>query len=251
METNDNKRIQFNRKSLERRKARNKKSTVTLIILLLVLVGVLIYLSRFAAKNKEKEVSGTEIANTQNNTDMKKVTDFSLIGKNGNPVSLSEYKGKVLLIVNTATGCGFTPQYEELEAMYKKLKDKGFEILDVPCNQFGNQTPGTDAEITEFCQVKFGTDFPQFKKSDVNGENELPLYTWLKGQKGFEGFDADNKLTPILEKMFDESNPGWRESSDIKWNFTKFLVDRFGNVVARFEPTHSMEDVEAQVEKLL
>ncbi|MBQ6310509.1 MAG: glutathione peroxidase [Bacteroidales bacterium] len=182
---------------------------------------------------------------------MKKVTDFFLTGKNGQQVSLSEWKGKVLLIVNTATGCGFTPQYDELEAMYKKLKDKGFEILDIPCNQFGNQTPGTDDEITEFCQLKFGTDFPQFKKSDVNGENELPLYTWLKSQKGFEGFDADNKLTPILEKMFDEKNPGWRETSDIKWNFTKFLVNRDGEVVARFEPTHPLSKVEAAVEELL
>ncbi|MBQ3382181.1 MAG: glutathione peroxidase [Bacteroidales bacterium] len=182
---------------------------------------------------------------------MKTVTDFSLIGKNGQEISLAEYKGKVLLIVNTATGCGFTPQYEELEAMYRKLKDKGFEILDVPCNQFGNQTPGTDEEITEFCQVKFGTDFPQFKKSDVNGPNELPLYTWLKSQKGFEGFDADNKLTPILEKMFDENAPGWRETSDIKWNFTKFLINRNGEVVARFEPTCSLDKVEAAVTMLL
>ena len=109
---------------------------------------------------------------------MATVYDFNLKDKKGNEVSLETYKGKVLLIVNTATGCGFTPQYEDLEAMYRSLKDKGLEILDVPCDQFGHQAPGTDEEIHEFCTAKFGTDFPQFKKSDVNGANELPLYTW-------------------------------------------------------------------------
>lgn len=189
--------------------------------------------------------------NSKTEKNMKTIYDFTLQDKKGNEVSLAEYKGKVLLIVNSATGCGFTPQYEELEAIYSKLKDKGFEVLDVPCNQFGNQTPGTDDEITQFCRMKFGTDFPQFKKSDVNGSNELPLYTWLKSEKGFEGFDADNKLTPLLEKMFDEANPKWRETSDIKWNFTKFLIDRDGKVVARFEPTKDMKKVEEEVEKLV
>ena len=127
MENQPNKRIQFDRSSLERRKAKNKKSTVTLIVLLLILIGVLIYLSRFAAQNKKDQPS-TNTENTLKTNDMKTVTDFSLIGKNGQEISLAEYKGKVLLIVNTATGCGFTPQYEELEAMYRKLKDKGFEI---------------------------------------------------------------------------------------------------------------------------
>lgn len=108
---------------------------------------------------------------------MATVYDFKLKDKKGNEVSLDAYKGKVLLIVNTATGCGFTPQYEELEAMYHELKDKGFEILDVPCDQFGHQAPGSDEEIHEFCTAKFGVDFPQFKKSEVNGANELPLYT--------------------------------------------------------------------------
>ena len=116
---------------------------------------------------------------------MATVYDFNLRDKKNNEVSLSEYKGKVLLIINTATECGFTPQYEELEAMYKRLKGQGLEILDIPCNQFGGQAPGTDEEIKEFCSLKFGTDFPQFKKSEVNGENELPLYTFLKAQKGF------------------------------------------------------------------
>ena len=182
---------------------------------------------------------------------MDTVYNFCVLNKKGNKVGLSQYKGNVLLVVNTATGCGFTPQYEELEAMYRRHKGCGFEILDFPCDQFGHQAPGSDKEITEFCQMKFGTDFPQFKKCEVNGENALPLFQWLKSQKGFKGFDADNELTPVLEKMFNEKCPGWRQSSDIKWNFTKFLINRKGEVVARFEPTHDMADVERQVKKLL
>lgn len=179
----------------------------------------------------------------QESKSMTTVYDFSLTDAKGNDVSLSAYKGKVLLIVNTATGCGFTPQYNELEAMYSSMKADGFEILDIPCNQFGNQAPGTDEEIAEFCRVNFGTEFPQFTKSDVNGENELPLYTWLKSQKGFEGFDKENSLSPRLENMFDKADPDWRSKSDIKWNFTKFLIDRNGKVIARFEPTKDMGKV--------
>ncbi len=182
---------------------------------------------------------------------METVYDFCVLDKKGNKVNLSQFKGNVLLVVNTATGCGFTPQYEELEAMYRRRKDSGFEILDFHCDQFGHQTPGSDEEITKFCQMKFGADFPQFKKSEVNGENALPLFQWLKAQKGFEGFDAANELTQVLENMFDEKCPGWRESSDIKWNFTKFLINRKGEVVARFEPTHDMADVECEVTKQL
>ena len=114
------------------------------------------------------------------------VLDFTVKDRKGNDVALSEYKGKVLLIVNTATKCGFTPQYEELEALYKAYKDKGLEILDFPCNQFGNQAPGSDEEIAQFCSLNYGTEFPQFKKIEVNGENEDPLFTYLKKEKGFE-----------------------------------------------------------------
>lgn len=182
---------------------------------------------------------------------MATVYDFQLKDKKGNEVSLSDYKGKVLLIVNTATECGFTPQYDELEALYKAHRAQGLEILDIPCNQFGGQAPGSDEEIHEFCTMKFGVEFPQFKKTDVNGADELPLYTFLKQQKGFAGFDANHKLTPILEGMFDKATPDWRKSNDIKWNFTKFLIDREGHVVARFEPTHDIKDIEKQIEQLL
>lgn len=182
--------------------------------------------------------------------DMKTVYDFSLKDKEGKEVSLEQYKGKVLLIVNTATGCGFTPQYEDLEAMYHKLQSKGLEILDIPCNQFGHQAPGSDAEIKEFCTVKFGADFPQFKKSDVNGANELPLYTWLKSEKPCLG-GYDEKLAAVMEKLYNEANPEPRKKDDIQWNFTKFLISRDGQVIARFEPVVDMKEVEKQVEAAL
>ena len=152
---------------------------------------------------------------------------YDLKAKNGKgeEVSFKQYKGKVLLIVNTATGCGFTPQYEGLENMYKKYHEKGLEILDFPCNQFGNQAPGTDDEIHEFCQLKYHTSFDQFAKIDVNGENESPLYTFLKSQK-----------KSLL-------------GNKIKWNFTKFLVDKEGNVVDRFEPMTTPESIDSKIAK--
>ena len=189
--------------------------------------------------------------NKNNTLNMATFYDFNLLDKKGNTVSLDQYKGKVLLIVNSATGCGFTPQYEDLEAIHRRLKGQGFEILDIPCDQFGHQAPGSDDEITEFCTLRFGTDFPQFKKSEVNGPNELPLYTFLKSQKGFEGFDMDNKIAPLLVDMFDKTGTDWRTSSDIKWNFTKFLVNRNGQVVARFEPTKDMAQVEDYIKAIL
>ena len=193
----------------------------------------------------------TIVGMAQNNDkDMKTVYDFSLNDKSGNEVSLSQYKGKVLLIVNTATGCGFTPQYEDLETMYHSLKDKGLEILDIPCNQFGHQAPGSDAEIKEFCTLKFGAYFPQFKKSDVNGANELPLCTWLKSQKPCQG-GYEAKLAAVMEKLYNEANPEPRKKDDIQWNFTKFLINRQGEVVARFEPTVDMKEVRKQVEAAL
>lgn len=155
------------------------------------------------------------------------IYDFIAKDIHGTEISLSKYKGKVLLIVNTATGCGFTPQYEGLQTLYEKYQSKGLEILDFPCNQFGNQAPGTEAEIVSFCQLNYNVTFPQFAKIEVNGEGEHPLYTYLKKQKG--GFLG----------------------SKIKWNFTKFLVDRNGNVIARFASTVTPEKIEAQIEKLL
>ena len=178
------------------------------------------------------------------------IYDFKVKNRLGEEVDLADYKGKVLMIVNTATGCGFTPQYEGLENLYRKYKEQGFEILDFPCNQFGHQAPGSDDEIHEFCTLHYNTLFPQMTKSDVNGDNALPLFTWLKSQKGFEGFGKGPKammMAALLKKM----DKDYKNNPDIKWNFTKFVIDRQGNVAARFEPTAKMSDVEACVAGLL
>lgn len=181
---------------------------------------------------------------------MANVYDFTVKDRTGNEVSLKDFEGKVLLIVNTATGCGFTPHYEPLEAMYKDLKDKGLEILDFPCNQFANQAPGTEEEIHEFCTLKFGTEFPQFAKIDVNGEDAEPLFEYMATEKPFEGFGKGIK-NAALKKFADANNKAFGDKAYIKWNFTKFLVNKEGSVVARFEPTVDMADVRKAVEELL
>lgn len=170
------------------------------------------------------------------------IYDYSVTDPKGNEISLKDFEGKVILIVNTATGCGFTPHYKDLEDMYEQYHEQGLEIIDVPCNQFAGQTPGTDEEIHEFCTLKYNTQFPQMKKSDVNGENALPLFDYLKTQKGFEGFGKGPKaiaMGALLRKM----DKDYKNNPNIKWNFTKFVVDREGTVVARFEPTADMSDV--------
>ena len=177
------------------------------------------------------------------------VYDYTAIALDGTEVKLSDYAGKVLLIVNTATGCGFTPQYDDLEAIYKEYRDQGFEILDFPCNQFANQAPESDEEIHEFCTLKFGTEFPQFKKGDVNGENANPLFVYLATEKPFVKFTgAKGILMNGVKKAVDKE---FGDKAYIKWNFTKFLVDREGNVLERFEPTTKMEDVSAAIAKVL
>ena len=177
--------------------------------------------------------------------------NFSAIAQGGESISLNKYKGKVVLIVNTASRCGFTPQYADLERLYKAYSDKGFEILDFPCNQFGGQSPESDEETTQFCQLNYGTQFPQYSKIEVNGENETPLYAWLKSQKGFAGFDKSQKLGGLLDTMLRKANPDYDKSTDIKWNFTKFLINREGNVVERFEPTTDMKVVEEAIVRQL
>ena len=181
---------------------------------------------------------------------MKTVYDFTVKDRSGKDVSLSEYQGKVLLIVNTATGCGFTPHYDPLEAMYKELRDQGFEILDFPCNQFANQAPGNDDEIHQFCTLKFGTEFPQFAKIDVNGETADPLFAFLATEKPFEGFGKGLK-NKALEKFSNMNNKNFGEKAYIKWNFTKFLINREGKVIARFEPTVNMDEVKEAVRAAL
>ena len=166
-------------------------------------------------------------------------------------ISLSDYKGKVLLIVNTATRCGFTPQYKELEALYEKYHAEGLEILDFPCNQFGEQAPGTIQEIHQFCTANFDIQFPQFDKINVNGANESPLFTYLKSQKGFSGFDLNDQRGKMMDGMLRKQDADYDKKSDIKWNFTKFLVSRDGRVVKRYEPTDKINDIEADITREL
>lgn len=164
------------------------------------------------------------------------IYDFTVKARDGSEVSLSDYQGKVLLIVNTATGCGFTPQYDELQEIYDTFKDRGFEILDFPCNQFGAQAPGDDEEIHSFCTLRFGTTFPQFSKVDVNGENAIPLFKWLADNTKFKGFGM-SPMGMMLSGVVKKTDKDYKNNGNIKWNFTKFLINRNGEIVARFEPT--------------
>jgi glutathione peroxidase len=156
------------------------------------------------------------------------VHDFTATTIDGKPLPLERFRGKVLLIVNTASQCGLTPQYADLEAMYRRLEPRGFEVLGFPCNQFGNQEPGSEGEIAQFCETRYGVSFPMFAKIDVNGSEAHPLYDWLR-----------------------KAAPGLLGSEAIKWNFTKFLVDREGRVVERFAPTTTTDDNVPAIEKLL
>ena len=181
---------------------------------------------------------------------MTTVYDFKVKEKSGEMKSLQDYEGKVLLIVNTATGCGFTPHYDPLESMYKEFRDQGFEILDFPCNQFANQAPGSDEEIHQFCTMKFGTEFPQFAKIDVNGETADPLFAYLATEKPFQGF-GKGIMNAALDKFAKANNKAFGDKAYIKWNFTKFLINRKGEVVERFEPTVDMEEVREAVKAAL
>ena len=177
------------------------------------------------------------------------IYDIKVLNRKGEEVEMASFKGKVLLIVNTATGCGFTPQYKGLEELYEKYNESGFEILDFPCNQFGNQAPGSDDEIHEFCTFKYKTSFDQFKKIDVNGENESELFKYLKAQKVEEKVEGlKNKMAM---KAISKISTTAKNDGDIKWNFTKFLVDREGNVVGRFSPTTEPQKIEASIKELL
>ncbi len=178
------------------------------------------------------------------------IYDFTVLNNKGEEVSLRKYEGKTLLIINSATGCGFTPQYEELQDLYETNVDKGLIILDFPCNQFGNQAPGSNEEIVDFCNSRYGITFPIFAKIEVNGENASPLFTYLKEAqnfKGVKGHPFKNMTMKALSKLSKTS----KSDNDIRWNFTKFLVDKSGKVVARFEPIENMKDVKKKVEEIL
>ena len=190
-------------------------------------------------------------APAEQNTD--NIYQFSVLDGVGNEVNLADYQGKLLLVVNTATHCGFTPQYEALQALYDKYRGQGFEILDFPCNQFGEQAPGTNEEIHEFCTGTYNITFPQMAKIDVNGtdEDQSPLYAWLISKAPFAGFDTTNPVGARLDQMFRSQDSTFDKLPNIKWNFTKFLIDREGNVVRRFEPYEGYEPIDAAIKELL
>lgn len=177
------------------------------------------------------------------------IYNYKVKNRKGKEVSLADFEGKVLLIVNTATGCGFTPQYKGIEELYEKYHEQGFEVLDFPCNQFGHQAPGDDNEIHEFCTAKYKTQFDQFAKIEVNGDKEDPLFTFLKKQMPEEetGGMGGNLKMKAIEKL----SKTFMDKGDIKWNFTKFLVDRNGKVVKRFAPTVEPEKIESEIVDLL
>lgn len=178
------------------------------------------------------------------------IYDFTVEKADGTQVSMEEYRGKVLLIVNTATECGFTPHYEQLQSLYVQAHDQGFEILDFPCNQFGAQAPGTDEEIHAFCTGRFGVTFPQFAKVDVRDETAIPLFQYLARNTVFQGFGM-SPMGVMMSGIAKKMDKDYKENGQIKWNFTKFLIDREGKIVARFEPTQDMKTVAKKVKELL
>lgn len=198
-------------------------------------------------------IGSHNITSGGNNNEKKEIAmniyDFSVKTQEGTLCSLADYKGKVLLIVNTATACGFTPQYEELQALYDTFHEQGLEILDFPCNQFGEQAPGSDEEIHSFCTGRFGITFPQFSKVDVNGENAIPLYKWLTENTEFHGFGL-SPMALMMNGVAKKMDKDYQNNGKIKWNFTKFLIDRDGNIAARFEPTE-MKNLKAKIEECL
>tara|TARA_B100001167_G_C16593222_1_gene222406 strand:- start:7 stop:486 length:480 start_codon:yes stop_codon:yes gene_type:complete len=159
---------------------------------------------------------------------MTTIADFTVVNNKGEQIDLKQKLGKIILVVNTASKCGFTPQYEGLEELFQQYREQGFEVLAFPCNQFGGQEPGNASEIAEFCKVNFGLTFPLMEKVDVNGDDASPLFDWMKAEK-----------------------PGLMGAKAIKWNFTKFLIDRKGNVVKRYAPTDAPKSIAKDIEKLL
>ena len=182
---------------------------------------------------------------------MKTIYDYSVKERDGRLLSLKAFSNMVLLIVNTATKCGFTPQYEELEKLYEKYHSQGFDILDFPCNQFGQQAPGTDEAIHNFCKTTYGTQFPRFKKVKVLGADADPLFKFLTSCKGFAGWDMSHPLAHILDEKLSKDNPDYKSDPSVKWNFTKFLINKRGQVVARFEPTEKIGNIAERIEELL
>lgn len=199
-------------------------------------------------KNKTAQVAGTEPEVEQTS----RIYNFTVKDIDGKEVPLSQYKGKVLLIVNVASKCGLTPQYEGLEALYLKYKDQGLEILAFPCNQFLGQEPGTNEEIQNFCSLTYNVTFPLFEKIDVNGENESPLYTYLKEQAPFKGYpEGTEEFAAMLDEIHQKTGTGFDQGDAIRWNFGKFLVSKDGKTILRFEPMVTPADLEVDIQRML
>ncbi|GIP23849.1 glutathione peroxidase [Paenibacillus sp. J22TS3] len=179
------------------------------------------------------------------------IYNFSAKAMNGKEISLEAYRGKTLLIVNTASQCGFTFQYEDLQKLYDRYKDKNFLILGFPSNQFADQEPGSNDEINTFCTLNYGVNFPMFQKIDVRGDEAHPLFKYLAGSKPFEGFNHQHSVAKLLMAVIQEKHPEYMEGDSIKWNFTKFLINSSGEVVKRFEATTDPLDMEQDIEELL
>lgn len=180
-----------------------------------------------------------------------KIYDFTVKKATGEDIRLANYRGKVLLVVNTASKCKFTIQFDDLQKLYKNYMGQGLEILGFPCNQFGEQEPGSNEEVVSFCQLNYGVSFPIFSKIEVNGTNAHPLFQYLKEEKPFKGFDETNFQEKLLKAMIIEKNPEWLLGNSIKWNFTKFLIDEEGNVLKRYESTDDIETIRNDIEKLV
>jgi len=178
---------------------------------------------------------------------------YSFIAKDidGKEINIQDFKGKVLIIANTASKCGFTPQFEDLQKLYEEYKDQGLEILGFPCNQFAGQEPGNNEETKAFCKLNYGVEFPIFEKIDVNGRFAHPIFKYLTKQAPFKGFDMSNSSNKILDAIIKEKFPEFSVGDAIRWNFTKFLIDRDGNVVERFEPAFEPMDMKSYIEKLI
>lgn len=188
-------------------------------------------------------------ASAQNEQDMATIYDFKTLNNKGVEVSFKDYEGKVLLIVNTASKCGFTPQYDGLEALYQKYKDQGFVIVGFPCDQFAGQEPGSNEEIAEFCRINHGVTFPLMAKTDVNGENAEPIFEYLKAQAPTEVYNGiKGKATRVMLKGLSKTA---KKESDILWNFTKFLVNRDGTVIKRYAPITTPEEIEKDLQGML
>ena len=177
------------------------------------------------------------------------VYDYSVLDKAGKEVGLKEFEGKVLVIANTASKCGFTPQYEGLEALYESFKDQGFSVIAVPANEFLEQEPGTDEEVQSFCKLNYGVTFPVMGKAVVRGEGEIPLFTYLTAQQGFKGFTGEK--ADFMNSFLNEKFPEFMGDDSIKWNFTKFLINRKGEVIGRFEPTVEPSEMKEAIEAAL